>query len=198
MSVAVQTALFGSGETTLDPYLTGLRRRDLGEEAWVDHLPGWLEGHEALFDDLVSSIAWRSEKRPMYDRIVDVPRLLANVPDDGPIPPIVERAKHALSAYYGIFFERIHMAYYRDGRDSVAMHADHVTHDTIVPILSVGTPRRFTMRRNAGGDTRHLMLGWGDLLVMGGTFQSTWQHGVPKVATAEPRISIIFRTAASY
>jgi alkylated DNA repair dioxygenase AlkB len=57
----------------------------------------------------------------------------------------------------------------------------------------VGGQRRFLLRPYGGGHSIALNLGWGDLLVMGGTCQRTWQHCLPKVAHAEPRIAIMFR-----
>ena len=74
------------------------------------------------------------------------------------------------------------------------MHGDKmgVLSETIIGSLG-RRPRRFVMRANRGGDSIGFNLGWGDLLVMGGTAQATWQHGVPKLAHAGPRISIIFR-----
>ncbi|MEQ9503510.1 MAG: alpha-ketoglutarate-dependent dioxygenase AlkB [Deltaproteobacteria bacterium] len=197
--VLAQRSLFGTNDAPrIDRRLTGLRRVELGDGAWIDHLPGWVEGHAVLFDALRTGMQWRTAKRPMYDRIVDVPRMLASVPDDGVPPPVVDDIALALSAQYGLFFEFVHMALYRDGQDSVAMHADHVLFDTVVPIVSVGTPRKFVLKPMNGGPSRSLTLGWGDLLVMGGTCQSTWQHGIPKTKRhADPRISIMFRTQAS-
>jgi alkylated DNA repair dioxygenase AlkB len=85
------------------------------------------------------------------------------------------------------------MALYRDGNDSVAWHGDKVESvDCIIPIVSVGTPRRFLLRPK-DGRSFVFNLGWGDLLVMGGACQRTCQHTVPKQARAEPRISIMFR-----
>lgn len=195
MSAALQPTLFAARAPSVDPALTGLRRITLGDGAWVDHLPGWVQGHDALFEALRTTMRWRSASRPMYDRVVDVPRLLAVVPEDGSPPPIVGGIADLLSCRYGIPFDFIHMAYYRDGNDSVAMHGDRVREDTIVPIVSVGTPRRFTMRHREGRGSKAFSLGWGDLFVMGGTCQSTWHHGVPKARQAEPRISILFRSS---
>jgi alkylated DNA repair dioxygenase AlkB len=65
--------------------------------------------------------------------------------------------------------------------------------DTVVAILSVGSPRRFLLRPASGGPSRGYDVGWGDLLVMGGSCQRTWQHAVPKVTSAAPRISVQFR-----
>lgn len=102
----------------------------------------------------------------------------------------------ALSPRYHLALTNIALAWYRDGTYSVAMHGDKMgvlSENTIIGAVSVGEPRRFVMRANRGGDSIGVNLGWGDLLVMGGTAQATWQHGVPKLAHAGPRISIIFR-----
>jgi alkylated DNA repair dioxygenase AlkB len=193
-----QASLFGLGEPKLDPGLAGVRRILLGAGAWIEHLPGWLEGHEALFDLLRATTRWQLQRRRMYERIVDVPRLVATIPDDGPGHPVLAEASTALSRRYGLRLDQISLAYYRDGRDSVAWHGDRLgrlVDDTVVAILSVGAPRRFLLRPAAGGASRAFDLGWGDLLVMGGSCQRTWQHAVPKAARAEPRMSIQFRPA---
>jgi alkylated DNA repair dioxygenase AlkB len=191
-----QVSLFGSGEPRLDPELPGLRRLTLTAGAWVDHLPGWLEGHDAVFEHLRRTTRWEHYRRRMYERVVDVPRLEADLPDDGPGHPVIAEARDALSRRYGLALARVSLAYYRDGRDSVAWHGDrlgHLADDTVVAILSLGEPRRFLLRPVAGGVSRAFELGWGDLLVMGGSCQRTWQHAVPKVAQAGPRMSVQFR-----
>jgi alkylated DNA repair dioxygenase AlkB len=135
----------------------------------------------------------------MYERVVDVPRLVAELPEDGPGHPILERAAEVLSSHYGLPLPRISLADYRDGRDSVAWHGDRLGRlidDTVVAILSLGEPRRFLLRPVAGGPSRAFELGWGDLLVMGGSCQRTWQHAVPKAAQAGPRMSVQFRPVA--
>jgi alkylated DNA repair dioxygenase AlkB len=89
------------------------------------------------------------------------------------------------------------MAAYRDGRDSVAFHGDRLgirRADAIVAIVALGFPRRFLLRRAGGGSSRQFNFGGGDLLVMGGTCQLTWEHAVPKAAYAELRISVQFRS----
>jgi len=194
--LAEQASLFGSGEPSLDPGLSGLRRSVLTGGAWVDHLPGWLEGHEAVFEHLRRTTRWEHHRRRMYERVVDVPRLVADLPDDGPGHPILDHAAVVLSRHYGLALPRISLAYYRDGRDSVAWHGDrlgHLVDDTVVAILSLGEPRRFLLRPAAGGASRAFELGWGDLLVMGGSCQRTWQHAVPKAVQAGPRMSVQFR-----
>jgi alkylated DNA repair dioxygenase AlkB len=196
MQALEQGSLFGLGEPRLDPTLQGLRRLTLGAGAWVDHLPGWLEGHDVLFQALRQTTRWEHQRRRMYEQIVDVPRLVATLPDDGPGHPVLLHAADVLSRRYGLALNRLSLAYYRDGRDSVAWHGDRLgrlVDDTVVAILSLGQPRRFLLRPAAGGASRAFDLGWGDLLVMGGTCQRTWQHAVPKMALAGPRMSVQFR-----
>jgi alkylated DNA repair dioxygenase AlkB len=140
----------------------------------------------------------------MYDRTVDVPRLVSFYGQDAPLPhPVLIRARDALSAHYaaelGEPLVTAGLCYYRDGRDSVAWHGDTTgrgsTEDTIVAIVSTGTARPLMLRPRSGrGASLRYSLGHGDLLVMGGSCQRTWEHAVPKsAACAGPRISIQFR-----
>jgi alkylated DNA repair dioxygenase AlkB len=194
-----QRSLFDSGEPRFDPRLARLRRIPLEKGAWVDHLPGWLEGHETVLDALWATTQWQSHRRHMYERMVDVPRLVATLPENGPGHPIVTDMADALSAHYFRDLFDISLAAYRDGRDSVAFHGDRLginRADAIVAIVSLGFPRRFLLRPAGGGSSRAFNLGRGDLIVMGGSCQLTWEHAVPKVAHAELRISVQFRSAA--
>ncbi|GGP82791.1 alkylated DNA repair protein [Streptomyces virginiae] len=201
----LQGSLFDQGdEIGLGP-LDGLRRTELGAGAWVDHLPGWLRGADELFERLAADVPWRAERRQMYEREVEVPRLLAfyGEDDDLPHPSLVE-ARDALGGHYaaelGEPFTTAGLCLYRDGRDSVAWHGDRTgrssTEDTMVAIVSVGDPRDLAIRPRDGGATLlRLPLGHGDLVVMGGSCQRTMEHAVPKSARAVgPRISIQFRT----
>ena len=196
--VIFQPSLFGSGEPRVDPTLRGLERTDLGSGAWVDYLPGWVEGHEAVLDALWTTIGWQSYRRQMYDQIVDVPRLVAVWPDDGPGHPLLPDLAAALSARYERPLPHVSLAAYRDGRDSVAFHGDRLgaaRGDAIVAIVALGARRRFLLRPAGGGPSRRFDFGEGDLLVMGGTCQRTWEHGVPKAAHGGLRISVQFRSA---
>jgi len=198
--VARQLSLLGTTAPRFDADFSRLRHTALEHDAWVDHQPSWLEGHDTLFERLERSMRWRAERRPMYDHIVDVPRLLAAVPDDGEGAPIIEEMRGALSERYGETLERVSMALYRDGRDSVAYHGDTTARDlpqALVATLSLGSPRRFLLRPTAGGRSLAFELGNGDLFVMGGTSQRTWRHGIPKVAKAGPRIAVMFRPVFS-
>jgi alkylated DNA repair dioxygenase AlkB len=202
-----QPSLLDAGEdVALEPLAHGTRRTLLTQGAWVDVHPGWLHGADELFDRLLPGVPWHAERRPMYDRVVDVPRLLKFYGEGEQLPDhVLVEAKAALDAHYGPElgepFRTAGLCLYRDGRDSVAWHGDTFgrgsSHDTMVAIISVGSPRALLLRPRGGGPTavRH-ELGHGDLIVMGGSCQRTWEHAVPKTAKAVgPRISIQFRPA---
>jgi len=192
-----QGTLFAE-EPAYDPSLRRLARTELGAGAWIDHLPEWLRGHEAVLDALWATTRWEAQRRRMYDRVVDVPRLVASLPDDGPGHPLVPELAVALSAHYGRALTQVSLAAYRTGRDSVAFHGDRLgraRNDAIVAIVALGARRRFLLRPAGGGRSRAFDFGGGDLLVMGGTCQQTWEHAVPKVAFADLRISVQFRSA---
>jgi alkylated DNA repair dioxygenase AlkB len=134
----------------------------------------------------------------MYERMVAVPRLYATLGEDGAAPPVVAAMQTALSLRYGEEFSRVSLGYYRDGRDSVAFHGDRIARvlpNALVATVSVGAPRRFLMRPTGGGRSLSFPLGRGDLLVMGGSCQRTWQHAIPKSKSvgAQQRIAIMFR-----
>ncbi|WP_280247595.1 alpha-ketoglutarate-dependent dioxygenase AlkB [Nocardia abscessus] len=203
MSTPLQGSLLdGFGDTEFAP-LRAARRTLLDQGAWVDLLPGWLSGADALFDRLVDSVPWKAERRPMYDRVVDVPRLLRFYAEHEPLPDqALADARTALSEHYrhelGEPFRTAGLCYYRDGRDSVAWHGDNIgrgaTHDTMVAIVSIGAPRALLLRPRGGGASLKYLVGHGDLLVMGGSCQRTWEHAVPKTRKpAGPRISIQYR-----
>ncbi|RNL72535.1 alpha-ketoglutarate-dependent dioxygenase AlkB [Streptomyces sp. I6] len=202
--VHLQGSLFDqSDEIRLGP-LTGIRRTELGQGAWIDVLPGWLTGADALFRELAEGVPWRAERRRMYEREVDVPRLLAHYREGEALPhPVLAEAREALTAHYaaelGEPFVTAGLCYYRDGHDSVAWHGDRIgrgaREDTMVAILSVGTPRDLALRpRNGRGAAVRRALGHGDLVVMGGSCQRTWEHAVPKTSRAAgARVSVQFR-----
>ena len=209
MNVPVQESLLDMGdEPSLGGLGTSVRRTPLAHGAWVDLRPGWLAGSAAVFGRLAETVPWRAEKRHMYDKVVAVPRLLCFYGEDAPLPdPVLAAAREALNAHYGPElgepFRTAGLCLYRDGRDSVAWHGDTTgrgqTEDTMVAIVSLGTPRALLLRPRirplAGrGASLRFEVGHGDLLVMGGSCQRTWEHAVPKTSQAVgPRISVQFR-----
>jgi len=205
MSVAVQESLldFGGDGDRAAPGAVRPERVPLSHGAWIDVQRGWLAGSAGLFARLAESVPWRAERRRMYDRTVDVPRLLCFYVEDAPLPdPALGACRAALNDHYaaelGEPFVTAGLCFYRDGKDSVAWHGDRIgrgsTEDTMVAILSLGEARPLLLRPAAGGPTLRYNLGHGDLFVMGGSCQRTWDHAVPKsVRPTGPRISVQFR-----
>ena len=203
MSVLHQPSMFDTAEgPELGPLAT-ITRTELCDGAWVDHLPGWLTGSEQVLDTLLADVPWRVEERQMYDRTVAVPRLLCWYSGASPFPhPVLDDARAALNEHYrppaDDLFVTAGLCLYRDGADSVAWHGDRIGRgahtDTMVAILSVGSARTLTLRPRGGGSGPRFQLGHGDLVVMGGSCQRTWEHAVPKTARpVGPRVSIQFR-----
>jgi alkylated DNA repair dioxygenase AlkB len=194
--VVSQRTLLGAG----DPAVLGdvpFERVRLDEHAWIDLARGWLRGADTLLDVLTEQVEWHQGRRWMYERMVDDPRLSCWLQPDEPAPhATLDEVKGALEARYEVRFGGAGLNYYRDGRDSVAFHRDrelrHVD-DTIVAIVTLGARRPFLVRSRDGGPSRDLAPASGDLLVMGGSTQRDWEHGVPKVAHSGPRISMTWR-----
>ena len=193
VAITVQESLFEHSE-----------RRRLDGGAWIDIRSGWLTDADDLFEALVSTVPWRAERRHMYDRMVDVPRLVSfhDLAVEDPPHPQLTRLRRQLNDIYagelGEPFTTVGLCLYRDGSDSVAWHGDTIgrsrSEDTMVAIVSLGATRTFAMRPRGGGQSLRLPQGHGDLIVMGGSCQRTWEHSVPKTPTPTgQRISIQFR-----
>jgi alkylated DNA repair dioxygenase AlkB len=222
VALAWQPSLLDAATPDFDRRFAGTERRELGSGAWLEVVPGWVDGVAALFQAVLDEAPWAEHHRPMYDRMVLEPRLTTRAWPDP--PPVVRAMAASLGERYQRDLDVVSANLYRDGRDSVAWHGDRVgrqREDTVVAILSLGSPRRFLLRPapsrpvdggtdagtsagasgTASGSARgrspsrtvRLTPAAGDLLVLGGTVQRTWQHSVPKVARAGPRISIMFR-----
>ncbi|CAO5147245.1 DNA-N1-methyladenine dioxygenase [Frankia sp. AiPs1] len=187
----------------LGPLGGAVRRHPLSHGAWVDVRRGWVQGADVVFARLREEVPWRAEQRPMHDRVVAVPRLLAWYGQGAVLPdPLLGQARHALDEHYGGElgepFATAGLCLYRDGRDSVAWHGDRIGRgarvDTMVAIVVLGSPRPLLLRPRNGGSALRFDLGHGDVVVMGGSCQRTWDHAVPKTARhVGPRISVQFR-----
>jgi alkylated DNA repair dioxygenase AlkB len=203
MSIAVQDSLLDLGDVAAPGPLRP-EREPLTHGAWVDVQRGWLTGSAGLFERLARTVPWRAERRRMYDRTVTVPRLLCFYGEDDRLPdPVLDACRDALNQHYapelGEGFVTAGLCFYRDGRDSVAWHGDRIgrgaTQDTMVAIVALGEARPLLLRPADGGRPGlRYALGHGDLIVMGGSCQRTWEHAVPKSARPTgPRISVQFR-----
>lgn len=163
----------------------------------------------AWFEALRDGVPWKSERRMMYDREVDVPRLVASyrlaelrepartAPAEA-VRAALRGAQGLVEARAGVAFDAVGLNWYRDGRDSVAPHNDHL--DELAPglpiaLLSLGAPRRMTIRaKRPPARVLHVELEPGSLLVMSYETQLHWDHGIPKTAEpVGPRISLAFR-----
>lgn len=206
MQIAAQPSMF---DLDLLPEVTApadrIRRVPLTDGAWVDVLPGWLAGSDEVLDHLMTTVPWRAERRQMYDREVAVPRMLAWYGPRDELPhPVLSAARELLSAHYAVElgepFVTAGLCLYRDGADSVAWHGDRIGRgaaaDTMVAIVSVGSDRVLHLRPRTGGPGRRFAQGHGDLVVMGGSCQRTWDHAIPKTTRpVGPRVSVQFRPA---
>jgi alkylated DNA repair dioxygenase AlkB len=185
--------LFDSGETALAD----------DERGRIVYTPDFVAAPlaQAWFTELRDTVRWKAERRQMYDREVDVPRLTGHFRLDPPEPEIPDAigqaARHVIGGT-GVPFNSVGLNFYRDGRDSVAPHNDHL--DTIVEgqpiaLLSLGSFRRMTIRaRNPPRRLLHVDLAGGSLLMMSYQTQLHYTHGIPK--TKDPvggRISLAFR-----
>jgi len=194
----LQHRLFAAGEPSIDPAARFPRRR-LDDISWVDVARDFLRGADSLFERLRNAVPWAQGRRWMYDRMVDDPRL-SHWYASGEVLPhqALVAVRHALEARYGVRFPSVGLNYYRDGRDSVAFHRDRelrALEDTLVAIVTLGAQRPFLVRPRARGASIDLSPGSGDLIVMGGACQVGFEHGIPKVVHAGPRISVTYRWA---
>jgi alkylated DNA repair dioxygenase AlkB len=195
VSVAHSGSRFGREAPYCDPRFGSLRRIKLVDGAWVDYAPGWLRRDSKLFDYLLREVDWRGEKRVLAAKVITVPRLHASLVGKH-LDPVIENIRGWLELHYRATFDTATVALYRDGRDNVNWHSDYLPQRvsmSLVATVSLGASRTFLLRHRGGGCSRTLALGRGDLMVMGGTCQRLYEHSLPPVASAGPRIALMFR-----
>ncbi len=194
-----QQCLFAFESPCVDADFGAVSRTWLDDRSWVDYAPRWLRGADLVFAELIAVLPWRQREVTMYDRRLPEPRLTAwwsTASSDAEVLPVLAEARRVLTDHYARPFDSIGFNLYRDGHDSVAWHGDRERYDLEDPtvvIVSTGQPRPFHLRPRGGGTSHSWQLGHGDLVVMGGSCQHDWEHCVPKVAAAGPRLSIMFR-----
>ncbi len=192
-SAGLQGSLFGGGPLRLRPLGSSVRETVLDDDCRIDHVAGWMDGADDLFLELLETLRWQSHRRWMIDHEVLEPRLSTGIIE----PSAAMRAMaRALTDHYGRGFVAAWANLYRDGTDSVAWHGDRhrpgSLHDDVA-LVSTGGPRTFRIRPQGGGSSLAWTLASGDLLVMRGPVQQRFEHCVPKVSSAGPRISIALR-----
>jgi alkylated DNA repair dioxygenase AlkB len=170
------------------------------ETGCISYRPGFLTLQEAAraFERLRAEVPWRGGRRWMYEREVDVPRLTATyrvgiaMPD--PLPRLATRVRRET----GVPFDSVGLNLYRDERDSVAPHNDHlneIAKGSPIVLLSLGETRRMTIRsKTRPARVLDVDLEPGSLLAMSYDTQLHYDHGIPKQRRkAGPRMSVVFR-----
>ncbi len=188
--MGAQLPLFDAGPRTLEDAETGTIR----------YYPSLIDPSEAdgLFRYLLENTPWKTETMWMYDREVDVPRLVYAYRPGDALPHQVAAVKTDVEAALGERFNSVGLNYYRSERDSVAWHNDHLdelVHRPTIALLSLGATRRMQVRTKAQPRRMHSVdLEAGSLFVMSGRAQEFWEHTVAKSPRpSDARISVAFR-----
>jgi alkylated DNA repair dioxygenase AlkB len=198
---AYQASLFDEDDEAATPAMhtvafesSTLHRLD--DHSWITHVPGFLAGHRRLLTELATLDVWEQRQRWMFDRRVEEPRLTGEYVDLSAAPALLAELAGTLGERLGVPYDRIWMNWYRDNHDGTGWHADRPAHKAptaVVPVLSLGAPRRFLVRPFGGGPSTAFTPDGGDLIIMQGRCQRDWQHCVPKQkAPAGPRMSLNF------
>ena len=190
-----------AGAFSLDLFAGAMTQLVDDAQGGIRYWPEFLDGALAQewFATLHAKAAWSHLQRPMYDRVVDVPRLLASYrseafPAELPLADMLARVQAIVPAPYN----GVGMNLYRDGNDSVAMHSDKMhllTKPHPIALVSLGDPRRMLIRAKTGDRSAIAIdLEPGSLLCMSHASQLTHEHGIPKTRKPQgPRISAVFR-----
>lgn len=155
-----------------------------------------------------SPLPWQQTQVRIYGRDVATPRLTAwqgtaaytySGARHAPAPwhPRVLELRDRLEVRTGAAFNTCLGNLYRDGRDSVAWHADDEAElgaEPVIASVSLGAARTFSVKPRRGPGRWSIALAAGDLLIMRGRSQADYLHAIPK--TARPvgcRLNLTFR-----
>src|SRR5262245_7003966 len=201
MRAPAQGNLFASrDEISVDGRFRTATRTSLDACSWVEVVPAWLSGADLLFERLSTQVPWKEHYRRLFDRTFLEPRLTAEYQNVRDSPEPVAAIAGVLSTHYNVGYDSVWLNLYRDGHDSTGWHRDRFScrrPECIVPVLSLGAPRRFLLKPRHGGVSIRFSPHSGDLIVMGGRCQQDWVHGVPKTpGRHEARFSVNFQSAA--
>ncbi|WP_321960413.1 alpha-ketoglutarate-dependent dioxygenase AlkB [Paraburkholderia sp. J7] len=201
--IHAQSDLFGGGDThfSIDTSFGTARRFALDAHSWVEIVPGWISGASLLYEQMRNGVPWLEHDRRMFNKVFREPRMTAVYQNLGDVPQQgLLQAVRALSSHYGVAYDGLWMNLYRNGQDSTGWHRDHRSCrklECIVPVLTLGTTRRFLVKPIKGGSSMTFKPASGDLVVMGGRSQQDWVHCVPKEpGIVEARISVNFMSSA--
>lgn len=190
----VQPSLFGTDSASLMS----------GDEGEASYYPNVISSEKAArwFSYFHECMAWQAERRQMYDREVDVPRLHTHFSLSDNVTPPLREAFGLVTHYLNIPFNSVGLNLYRDKHDSVAPHHDKLEFLRVgqpIALLSLGATRRMVIRqKKAPRQHLNIDLEAGSLLVMSWTSQLHYDHGIPKERDAVgPRISLAFRVSGT-
>lgn len=188
-------------------------RLELEDGAWLDYYTNFFSNCDAdkIYSDLRDELPWEHRDIVVFGKPVKQPRLIAWGGDmeyrysgqtlpRRPLTDSLTKLQCRLEETGDEKFNHVLLNYYRDGRDNMGMHADDERElglNPVIAALSFGVPRRFLLKRKNGrkGNEPHsIVLENGSLIVMGGTIQHTYRHGIPKAGRLDKgRINLTFR-----
>lgn len=192
-TVPAQSDLFGSSEAefSIDESFRSARRFDLDAHSWIEIVPGWISGASQLYEQLRNSVPWLEHDRRMFNQVFREPRMTAVYKHVADVPDArLLQAVRALSRHYGVEYDGLWMNLYRNGQDSTGWHRDHGSCrklDCIVPVLTLGTIRRFLIKPIKGGRSMTFKPSSGDLMVMGGRAGALRAQGTGNRGHADQR-----------
>jgi alkylated DNA repair dioxygenase AlkB len=178
-----------------------------GELSFLEQLPLGLP-NDAVLARLIAETAWRSELITVWGKQHRQPRLTAWHGDAAyaysglkleplPFTPLQQELLAAVEAVSGRRFNSVLLNYYRDGRDSMGMHSDNEPElgpQPAIASLSFGATRTFVLQHKTGKERIRIDLTDGSLLLMGGSLQHFWVHGIHKISRiVGPRVNLTFR-----
>lgn len=183
---------------------------DLGQGTWIIYEPNWLEEQKAqkIFDQLYQELSWVERSIIAKGKVVLQPRLMTWAGDlpylysgqtlePQPMHIVLEQLRERLSVWCELQFNHVVANLYRDGRDRIGFHADdepELGYEPLIASLSLGVSRRFVLKHKYKSRKKSFNLRSGSLLIMGGTSQHRWYHGLPANPSIEsPRINLTYR-----
>ena len=165
-------------------------------------------GNAEILARLLAETPWRADTVVVYGKRHLQPRLTAWYGEASytysgltlqplPLTPLLEQLRTAVEQATGRRYNSVLLNYYRDGADSMGMHSDDEAElgpQPVIASLSYGATRTFILRHKRTKRTVKLDLTDGSLLLMAGTLQAHWQHGINKTAKlVGPRLNLTFR-----
>jgi len=191
-----------SADATLQPIPI-----DDGELAFLPQLPLSMPNH-AVLRGLLDDIAWREETIFLFGKAQKQPRLSAWYGEASytysgrtfhplPFTPLLLDIKRAVEEATGKQFNSVLLNCYRNERDSMGFHSDdepELGPEPAIASVSFGATRTFILKHRKLPKTVKLDLTDGSLLLMAGTLQKYWRHGINKETRPRGlRINLTFR-----